>query len=83
MTRVTLYTREGCHLCDDARAVIRAVGTDMTFSYDEVHIAPGDGAYEKYSLRIPVVEIDGHPAFYARVNETRFRALLREAEGGQ
>jgi glutaredoxin len=81
MTRVTLYTREGCHLCDDARGIIRAVGADLLFDYDEVHIAPGDGAYEKYNLKIPVVEINGHPAFYARVNEKRFRTLLHEAEG--
>jgi hypothetical protein len=83
MTRVTLYTREGCHLCDDARVVIRAVAADLRFDYDEIYITPGDGVYEKYNLRIPVVEINGHPAFYARVNEKRFRALLHEADGDQ
>lgn len=80
MTRVTLFTGEGCHLCDDARTVIHAVGAEMRFDYAEISITPGDGHYEKYHLKIPVVEINGTPAFHARVNEKRFRAMLREAE---
>lgn len=80
MTRVTLFTKEGCHLCDEARKIILAVATEVPFAYAEVHISPGDGHYEKYHLRIPVVEINGNPAFSARVNEKRFRAMVRGAE---
>ena len=41
--RVTLYSRPGCHLCDDARAVIEAVCADLGEAYEEVDITTDDG----------------------------------------
>ena len=43
--RITLYSRPGCHLCDDARAVIARVCADLGEGYDEVSIDTEDGGF--------------------------------------
>jgi len=83
MTTVRLYTKEGCHLCDDARVVLERVRKDIPFSLEEVHIREGDGAFTAYHELIPVVTVNDTVAFKYRVNEGRFRALLATAESQQ
>ena len=39
-SRITLYTRPGCHLCDDARVVVERVCADLGESFEEVDITP-------------------------------------------
>jgi glutaredoxin len=70
--RVTLFSRPGCHLCDDARAVLDAVGEP----YDEVNIEDDDGLHRRYLERIPVVAVDGDEAFEFFVEESALRARL-------
>ena len=73
MTRVTLYGRPGCHLCDDARDVIEAVG----FAYNEVDIEQDDDLLKRYLERIPVVTLDGEELFEFFVDEDALRARLQ------
>jgi glutaredoxin len=72
LKRVVLYTAPGCHLCEEARAVLDGEG----FAYDEVDIT-GDPALEAaYREWLPVVEIDGERAFVYRIpRETLQRRL--------
>ena len=75
MTRtVTLYTRPGCHLCDDARAALERVRAHHPFELDEVDIERDDGLHRAYLERIPVVAVDGEELFELFVDE---QALLR------
>ena len=76
--RITLYTREGCHLCDDARAVLDRVREQTGEGYDEVDIAGDPGLTAEYGDRIPVVLLDGREHGYWRVEEQR---LLRDLVG--
>ena len=46
-----LYGTEFCHLCDEAKAVLRATGVET----DQIDIAEDDGLLEKYGMRIPVL----------------------------
>ena len=71
--RVTLYGREGCHLCDDARAVLQLVGEP----FDEVDIETDDTLHRRLLERIPVVAVDGRERFEHFVDEDALRALLR------
>lgn len=71
MHRVTLYTRAGCHLCEDARATLMRVQTTLPFAYEEIDIATDDALLERYGEKIPVVAIDGVDRFWYRVNERR------------
>lgn len=76
--RVTLYTRPGCHLCDDARAVVARVCDDLGESYEEVDItADPDGDLEdRFGEEIPVTYVDGRQHDFWRVDEARLRDAL-------
>jgi glutaredoxin len=76
--RITLYTREGCHLCDDAKAVLDRVRDRTGEGYEEVDIAGDPDLTAEYGDRIPVVLLDGREHGYWRVEEQR---LLRDLAG--
>jgi glutaredoxin len=79
MTRVTLYTQPGCHLCDDARRVLEAVRDDFTFELEEIDIRTDSTLRKRYRERIPVVSIDGVERFDLGVDERALRAELAGA----
>ena len=70
---LTLYGRPGCHLCDDARAVLDRVGAP----YEEVNIDEDDELFKRYLERIPVVALDGEELFEFFVDEGALRARLQ------
>jgi glutaredoxin len=74
---VVLYARPGCHLCDDARAVIEAARAEVAFVFEEVDIESDDALVRDYGLRIPVVTVDGDELFEISVDETALLAALR------
>jgi glutaredoxin len=71
---VTLYTRQGCHLCEDAKAVLVLHG----LSVEEVDIDQEPELKARYQECIPVVVIDGVERFRGRVNEMLLRRLLSQ-----
>jgi glutaredoxin len=75
-TTITLYTRPGCHLCDDARAVLESVRTEHPFELRELDISADDALHRAYLERIPVVEIDGEEAFEYFVDAAELRRRL-------
>ena len=76
MSRVTLYSKPGCHLCDDARAVVERVCADLGTSYDEVDITTSPELTNAYADQIPVTFVDGRQHDFWRVDETRLRRAL-------
>jgi glutaredoxin len=70
--RVTLYSRPGCHLCDDARAVLERLGEPFA----EIDITTDDRLHAAYLERIPVIALDGEELFDFFVDEPVLRALL-------
>jgi hypothetical protein len=73
---VVLYGRPGCHLCDEARAVIRRVARTHPLTLTERNIEDSEAWLRTYLERIPVVCIDGVEAFELIVDERRFAAAL-------
>jgi glutaredoxin len=72
---VTLLTRVGCHLCDDAKHVLVRIAEQTGVAWDEVDVdADPELAYE-YGDRVPVVLLDGAEHGFWRVEEAR---LLRD-----
>ena len=67
-----LLGKPGCHLCDDARAVLERVGAVFT----EVDITTDDALHARYLERIPVVVLDGVERFELFVDEAALRRLL-------
>jgi len=64
---ITLLSRAGCHLCDDAREVIARVATDLGVRWEELDITSNDSHLREYWDKVPVTLIDG---------EERLRAAL-------
>ncbi|HEU4527144.1 MAG TPA: glutaredoxin family protein [Actinomycetota bacterium] len=77
MVSVVLYSRPGCGLCDEARAVILAERERTAFAFDEVDISGDDALELEYGIRIPVVVLDGSEAFEIRVEPRAFAAAVR------
>jgi hypothetical protein len=77
VTVVTLYTRPGCHLCDEAKGAILALRADLgPFELREVDIDSDDTLHARYLERIPVVEVDGAVVSELALEPDRLRASL-------
>jgi glutaredoxin len=74
--RVTLYTKPGCHLCDDARMVVEQVCAELGEEYAEVDILTSDALRERFGEEIPVTFVDGRQHDFWRVEPDRLRAAL-------
>ena len=70
--RVTLLSKPGCHLCDDARGALERLGV----AFDERDVTADDALYDEYGDRIPVVLLDGREHSYWNVDEPRLRRDL-------
>ena len=74
--RVRLLTRPGCHLCDEARAVVQAVCAELGEGYDELSIDGDAELTRRYGEEIPVTFVDGRQHDYWRVDPARLRRAL-------
>jgi predicted phosphohydrolase len=73
---ITLLTRPGCHLCDDARAVILRVAGELGAGFEERDITQSQQDLRLYGDMIPVTLVDGVQHDFWRVSEARLRAAL-------
>ncbi len=74
--RVTVYTRPGCHLCEEALAVVAKVCADVGEEYDEVNIDDDADLTQRFGEEIPVTFVDGRQHDFWRVSEDRLRTAL-------
>ncbi|WP_189875868.1 glutaredoxin family protein [Streptomyces bluensis] len=73
---VTLIRKPGCHLCDDAHAVIEKVCGELGVPWEQKDITQDEELYRTYWEQIPVVLVDGQQHTFWRVNEQRLRKAL-------
>ncbi len=78
---LTLYSRPGCHLCDDARAALERVRARATFSLHEVDITTDDDLHRRYLERIPVVALGDEELFEFFVDEAALEDRLYRLAG--
>jgi glutaredoxin len=76
MRTVTLYTRPGCHLCDDARAALQQLRAQHEFEIHEVNIETDDELHAAYLERIPFICLDGEHVSDYFVDEPTLTARL-------
>jgi glutaredoxin len=76
MPLVTLYTRAGCHLCDEAKRVIEAARRRAEFDYEERDIDSDGELRRLYHEEVPVIAIDGRKAFKYTVDMHEFLKRL-------
>lgn len=73
---VIIYSRPGCHLCDEAKAAILGAGCGDQFTLEEVNIESDEELLRKYKYDIPVIAIDGVESFIHRVDASEFRTRI-------
>jgi glutaredoxin len=74
---VTLYTRKGCCLCDDAKAVIEEAGRRAEFAYEEIDVDGDPELRRLYNDEVPVIAVNGAKAFKYRVDLKEFLKKLK------
>lgn len=76
MTRLILYTKQDCCLCEEALETLEAVREEIGFDIREVDISSDRALDARYGELVPVVEIDGVKAFEYRVDAQDLRDRL-------
>jgi glutaredoxin len=75
---VTLYTKPGCHLCQEAKASITPLLQEFGAQLHEVNIEEDPILMERYAWEIPVIFVGSHKAAKHRVDVEQFRRQLRD-----
>ena len=82
--RLTIYSKPGCHLCDDMKSLVHRVVTqhgEHAITIDEVDISTDPNLFDRYGLEIPVLLIDGKKVAKYRVSEGELRRMIRGRRG--
>jgi glutaredoxin len=82
MSRVRLLSKPGCHLCEDARAVVAEVCAESGETFDEVDISSDAELTRRYWDQIPVTFVDGRQHDFWRVDAGRLRTALQRPPVG-
>jgi thiol-disulfide isomerase/thioredoxin len=79
---VTIYSRPGCHLCDEMKALVERVAEHLPLKIEAVDISTDRRLEELYGLEIPVLMVDGRKAAKYRIGEDQLLTLLRRRVEG-
>lgn len=74
---VIIYSRPGCHLCDEAKSAILSAGCNNQFVLEEINIESDEELLRKYKYDIPVVAINGVESFIHRVDPSEFATRIK------
>ncbi len=80
---VTIYSRPGCHLCDDMKDAVRRIAqtSDERIAIEEIDVS-GDSELEaRYGVEVPVLLVDGRKVAKYRITEDALRRALKGHEG--
>ncbi len=77
---VTLYTRAGCHLCEEVRAQLEPLLEEFGVSLRAVDVDSDPALAQRFGEQVPVVFLDGRKVAKYRVNVKEFRRLLERAQ---
>ena len=75
---VVLVTREGCHLCDDALHLLRALGVEPELQ----DVDADERLFDLYDWRVPVLLVDDKPAAEGRITPEQLQAVFGRSGGG-
>jgi hypothetical protein len=74
---VVMYTRSGCHLCDEAWHQLETAAQHRPLHLKQINVDTDPDLAARYGLEVPVVEIDGRVRFRGRINPVLLKRLLR------
>jgi len=74
---ITIYSKPGCHLCDEMKAVVqRACANDTSIVLEEIDISTDPELTSRYEIEIPVLMVDGKKAAKYRISEETLAQIL-------
>ena len=76
--RVDIYSRPGCHLCDEAMEVVERVRQRYPFELHRINVETDPALEALYGMEIPVITINGNKAFKYRVAEADLERKVRQ-----
>jgi hypothetical protein len=81
---LTIYSRPGCHLCDEMKTIVRRVARSVTapITIEEIDISADPGLESRYGVEIPVLLVDGKKAAKYRISEEELMRIVRDRSGG-
>ncbi len=83
MTELKIYSRPGCHLCDEMKATVRCAveSVPQPVSVEEINISSDAELERRYGQEIPVLMVDGRKAAKYRITEEELKRILSRADG--
>ena len=78
MVTITLYSKAGCHLCDQVRDYLEDLAADYTVELQEIDIRRDLALFERYRYRIPVVAVNGVERLEGRIEWDDVRDLIAQ-----
>ena len=78
IARVVIYSRPGCHLCEEAKNVIEVSGCREEYTLEEINIESDPELLRRYRYDIPVITIDGDEAFRHTLTADEFLQKMNE-----
>ena len=76
LLKLTIYSRPGCHLCDDMKELVRKVARTIPLALEDVDIYGDDELEERYGLEIPVLFVEGERVASVRISEGALVRIL-------
>jgi glutaredoxin len=80
-TKVVIYSRVNCHLCEEAERSVREVSTEIPFELEVIDINGDQELEKRYSEEVPVITINGDVHDYYKVDKRRLLKALRALNG--
>jgi glutaredoxin len=77
---LVLYTRAGCHLCEEAKAQLAPLVSEFGLSYNEVDVDSSPELATRFGEEVPVVFLDGRKVAKYRVDVKQLRRRLAETK---
>jgi len=74
--RLKIYSKPGCHLCDEMKEVVHRTIVDQDISMEDVDISTDPDLLDRYGLEIPVLMIDDKKVAKYRITEAELRRLI-------
>jgi glutaredoxin len=76
VVEIVIYSRPGCHLCDDMKALVQKVGRTIPLTLKEIDISTDPALEAQYGTEIPVLFVEGKKAAKYRIEEGALIRLL-------
>lgn len=81
MHAVTVYSKPGCLLCDEAMEQVELARREMAFAVSEVNILSDPTLYDRYKFEIPVIAVNGRDVFRHRLTAAELLDVLGKTCG--